>query len=55
MFSATLYERLASHPDMDIPRAFALARLAALDSGRVGAELARLYPAAHSGSAAHPV
>jgi hypothetical protein len=43
LFSATLYERIASRPTPDVPQAFRLARLACLAAGHVSVELARLY------------
>ena len=43
LFSATLYERLASNAEIDVPRAFRLARLACLASGHESVELARLF------------
>ncbi len=43
LYSATLYERLASHPQPDVPRAFALARLACRALGCDDADRARLF------------
>jgi hypothetical protein len=43
LFSATLYERLASRADLDVPRAFNLARLACQASGHESVGLARLF------------
>lgn len=42
-FSAMLYERLASYETLDVPRAFALARLACVASECKDAEQARLF------------
>ncbi|MFV8754892.1 SEFIR domain-containing protein [Nannocystaceae bacterium ST9] len=42
-FSAVFYERLASQPELDVPRAFKLAKLATIGSGYVDAEQARLF------------
>lgn len=43
LFSSTFYERLASKPEPDVPRAFVLARLACISSGYEEVENARLY------------
>ncbi len=43
LFSAMLYERLASRAPVDIPRAFRLARLACIGNGYETVELARLF------------
>jgi hypothetical protein len=43
LFSATLYERLASSAEPDVPKAFRLARLACLAAGHQSVELARLF------------
>lgn len=43
LFSATLYERLASRREPDVPRAFALARLACIAAGHEDASLACLF------------
>lgn len=43
LFSATLYERLASRPELDVPRAFRLAKLACVAEGHQDVELARIF------------
>jgi hypothetical protein len=43
LFAATLYERLASSAEPDVPRAFRLARLACLAAGHQSVELGRLF------------
>ncbi len=52
LFSATLYERLASHAEVDVQRAFKLARLACLASGHPSVERARLFE--HPGREVRP-
>ncbi|MEM9456563.1 MAG: SEFIR domain-containing protein [Myxococcota bacterium] len=49
-FSAALYERLMSHAQLDVKRAFEMARLACQPEDREAAELARLYSLSGKGA-----
>jgi hypothetical protein len=52
-FSATLYERLAARPQLDVPRAFRLTKIACLAEGHGTVELAQLCERT-GGAAASP-